>query len=85
MKVKKNLIRRYEYDSIMTLEKDPDSVIRQRVLNHERNEKKFVNKMESQVISSCFPDLLYSLAVINYYRSPYSVGACFQLCKADIR
>ena len=85
MKVKKNLIRRYDYDSIMALEKDPDSVIRQRVLNHERNKKKFVNKMESQVISSCFPDLLYSLAVISYYRSPYSVGACFQLCKADIR
>ena len=27
MKVKKNLIRRYEYDSIMALEKDPDSAI----------------------------------------------------------
>lgn len=85
MKVKKNLIRRYDYDSIMALEKDPDSVIRQRVLNHERSKRRFIDKMESQVISSCFPDLLHSMAVIIYYRSPYSFGACFQLCKADIR
>lgn len=85
MKVKKNLIRRYDYDSIMALEKDPDSVIRQRVLNHERSKRRFINKLEGRVTSTCFPDLLHSLAVIIYYRLPYSTGACFRLCKADIR
>ena len=85
MKIKKNLIRRYDYDSIMALEKDPDSIIRQRVLNYERSESGFINKLEGRVTSACFPDLLHSMTVIIYYRSPYSAEACFRLCKADIR